>query len=77
MSETETTAPKKAKMTADDLKGVYSVKLGVPKERVIIHKNAQLGWTATLITHQPDRNRGVELVEQLTRSLRMIYELKD
>ena len=72
---TEATA--KTKMTADDLKGVYSTKLGVPIERVVIHPNAQLGWTATLITHLSDRGRGADAIDQLTRSLRMIYELKD
>jgi len=36
-------------MTVEELKGVYSTKLGVSRDRIIIHRNAQLGWTATII----------------------------
>ena len=73
---TDTTITKKIKMTADDLKGVYSVKFGVPKERFVIHANPQLGWTVTVIGHYSELSSGAEVVEQLTRSLRLVYELK-
>jgi len=72
----ETTVSKKTKMTADNLQGIYSVKFGVPKERFVIHPNQQLGWTVTVIGHVGEASRGAEVVEQLTRSLRLIYELE-
>jgi hypothetical protein len=69
--------PQKPKLTANELAGIFSTKLGVPKVRVNVYPAPQIGWDASLIADPRDARVADDLVKELARALRAQYDLKD